>query len=45
MSIHVGELRETSWRPLAIGFAVALIIGLGSLVAIETMGLGAAIGA
>ena len=23
MSIHVGELRETSWRPLAIGFGVA----------------------
>ena len=45
MSIHVGELRETSWRPLAIGFGVALVIGLGSLVAIMTLGLGAAIGA
>jgi uncharacterized integral membrane protein (TIGR00698 family) len=45
MSIHVGELRETSWRPLAIGFGVALAIGLGSLVAIMTLGLGAAIGA
>ena len=44
MSIHLGELRETSWRPLAIGFAVALIVGLGSLVAIMTLGLGAAIG-
>jgi uncharacterized integral membrane protein (TIGR00698 family) len=44
MSIHLGELRETSWRPLAIGFAVALIVGLGSLVAIVTLGLGAAIG-
>jgi uncharacterized membrane protein YadS len=44
MSIHVGELRETSWRPLAIGFGVALVIGLGSLVAIMTLGLGAAIG-
>jgi uncharacterized membrane protein YadS len=45
MSIHLGELRETSWRPLAIGFAVALLVGLGSLVAIMTLGLGAAIGA
>jgi uncharacterized integral membrane protein (TIGR00698 family) len=45
MSIRLGELRETSWRPLAIGFAVALLVGLGSLVAIMTLGLGAAIGA
>jgi uncharacterized integral membrane protein (TIGR00698 family) len=44
MSIHVGELRETSWRPLAIGFAVALAVGLGSLLAIVTLGLGAGIG-
>jgi uncharacterized integral membrane protein (TIGR00698 family) len=44
MSIRLGELRETSWRPLAIGFAVALLVGLGSLVAIMTLGLGAAIG-
>jgi uncharacterized membrane protein YadS len=43
MSIHVGELRETSWRPLAVGFAVALIVGLGSLAAIVTIGLGGAI--
>jgi uncharacterized integral membrane protein (TIGR00698 family) len=43
MSIHLGELRETSWRPLAIGFAVALLVGLGSLVAITTLGLGSAI--
>jgi hypothetical protein len=43
MSIHVGELRETSWRPLAVGFAVALIVGLGSLAAIVTLGLGGAI--
>jgi hypothetical protein len=43
MSIHVGELRETSWRQLAVGFAVALAIGLGSLVAITTLGLGAGI--
>jgi uncharacterized integral membrane protein (TIGR00698 family) len=45
MSIRLGELRETSWRPLAIGFTVALLVGLGSLVAILTLGLGAAIGA
>ena len=44
MSIHVGELRETSWRPLAVGFAVALVVGLGSLVAIMSLGLGAGIG-
>jgi uncharacterized integral membrane protein (TIGR00698 family) len=44
MSIRVGELRETSWRPLAVGFAVALVVGLGSLVAIMSLGLGTAIG-
>ena len=44
MSIHLGELRETSWRPLAVGFAVAVIVGVSSLVAIMTLGLGAAIG-
>ena len=44
MSIHVGELRETSWRPLAIGFAVALAVGLGSLAAIVGLGLGAGLG-
>lgn len=43
MSIHVGELRETSWRPIAIGFAVAMMVGFGSLVAIVTLGLGGAI--
>ena len=41
MSIRVGELRETSWRPLAVGFSVALAVGLGSLVAITAFGLGA----
>jgi hypothetical protein len=44
MSIHVGELRETSWRPLAVGFAVAIVVGLGSLVAIMSLGLGTGIG-
>lgn len=44
MSIHVGELRETSWRPLTVGFAVAIVIGLGSLVAITSLGLGVGIG-
>ena len=43
MSIHVGELRETSWRPIAVGFAVAIVVGLGSLAAIVTLGLGGAI--
>lgn len=44
MSIRIGELRETSWRPLAIGFAVASTVGLGSLVAIVWLGLGTVIG-
>ena len=44
MSIRIGELRETSWRPLAVGFAVALVVGIGSLAAIQTLGLAAAIG-
>ncbi|HEV7604461.1 MAG TPA: putative sulfate exporter family transporter, partial [Candidatus Limnocylindrales bacterium] len=43
LSIRIGELRETSWRPLAIGFAVALIVGLGSLAAILWFGLGSVI--
>ena len=43
MSIHVGELRETSWRPLAVGFSVALVVGLGTLFLIVTLGLGAGI--
>ncbi len=44
LSIRVGELRETSWRPLAVGFSVALAIGLASLLAIIALGLGNAIG-
>ena len=43
MSIHVGELRETSWRPLAVGFSVAIAVGLGTLFVIATLGLGAGI--
>ena len=43
LSIRLGELRETSWRPFAIGFAVALVVGAGSLLAITGLGLGAAI--
>jgi len=35
------ELRETSWRPLAIGLGVAVIVGLGSLAVIDALGLGA----
>jgi uncharacterized integral membrane protein (TIGR00698 family) len=44
MSIRVGELRETSWRPIAVGFSVALAVGAGSLLAITTLSLGTAIG-
>ena len=43
MSIHVGELRETSWRPIAVGFTVAGVVGLGSLTAIVILGLRGAI--
>jgi uncharacterized integral membrane protein (TIGR00698 family) len=43
-TIRVAELRETSWRPLAVGFAVSLAVGIGSLAAIMTLGLGAGIG-
>jgi uncharacterized membrane protein YadS len=44
MSIRFAELRAISWRPLAVGFSVALVIGALSLVAITTLGLGRAIG-
>jgi uncharacterized integral membrane protein (TIGR00698 family) len=43
-STRFRELRETSWRPLAIGLGVAVIVGLGSLAAIDVLGLGAALG-
>lgn len=44
ISIRFGELRAISWRPLAVGFIVALTVGLTSLVAISALGLGDAIG-
>jgi uncharacterized integral membrane protein (TIGR00698 family) len=44
LSIRVGELRETSWRPIAVGFSVALGVGAGSLLAINVLDLGSAIG-
>jgi uncharacterized integral membrane protein (TIGR00698 family) len=44
LSIRVAEVRETSWRPLAIGFAVAVAIGVAALVALTTLGLGPALG-
>ena len=44
MSIRVGELRETSWRPIAVGFSVALAVGAGSLLAITGFDLGSALG-
>ena len=44
MSIRVGELQETSWRPFAVGLSVALAVGLGSLAVILALGLGTGIG-
>ncbi len=43
LSIRFGELREMSWRPIAVGFSVAFAIGVASLMAITTFGLGAAV--
>jgi uncharacterized integral membrane protein (TIGR00698 family) len=43
-STRFRELRETSWRPLAIGLGVAIFVGLGSLLAIDALGLGSALG-
>jgi uncharacterized integral membrane protein (TIGR00698 family) len=45
MSIRFGELRAISWRPLAVGFSVAMAVGALSLIAITALGLGRAIGA
>ena len=44
LSIRVGELRATSWRPFAVGLSVALAVGLGSLAVILVLGLGTGIG-
>lgn len=44
LSIRVGELRETSWRPIVVGFSVALAVGAGSLLAITGFDLGSALG-
>jgi uncharacterized integral membrane protein (TIGR00698 family) len=44
LSIRFGELRETSWRPIAVGFSVALGVGAVSLLAITALGLGAGFG-
>ncbi len=44
LSTHFRELRETSWRPLAIGLGVAIVVGLGSLAAIDLLGLASGLG-
>jgi uncharacterized membrane protein YadS len=44
LSIRFGELRAISWRPLAVGFTVALTVGMTSLAVISALGLGDAIG-
>ena len=44
LSTRFRDLRETSWRPLAIGLGVAVIVGLGSLAAIDLLGLGSDLG-
>jgi uncharacterized integral membrane protein (TIGR00698 family) len=44
LSIRWGELRETSWRPIAVGFCVALVVGAASLIAITGLGLGTRFG-
>jgi len=44
MTIRLGELRETSWRPIAVGFSVALGVGAASMVAITRLGLGSQFG-
>ena len=44
MSIRFGELREMSWRPIAVGFSVAFGVGAASLLAITALGLGPGFG-
>ncbi len=38
LSIRLGEIRATSWRPLAVGFSVAIAVGAGTLFAIAVLG-------
>ena len=44
LSIRLVDLRGTSWRPLAVGFSVAITVGILSLLAITTLGLGSDLG-
>jgi uncharacterized integral membrane protein (TIGR00698 family) len=44
LSIRFGDLREISWRPIAVGFSVALGIGVASLLAITALDLGTQFG-
>ena len=39
LSVHVGELRQTGPRALSVGFAAAIVIGVGTLAAIVAFGL------
>ena len=39
LSVRVGELRQTGPRALSVGFAAAIVIGLGTLAAIVAFGL------
>jgi uncharacterized membrane protein YadS len=43
LSIRFGELRELSWRPIAVGFSVAFGVAALSLGAITVLGLGTAV--
>jgi uncharacterized membrane protein YadS len=44
LSIRFSELREMSWRPIAVGFSVAFGVGVVSLLAISALGLGSQFG-
>ena len=39
LSVRIGELRSIGPRALAVGFGAAVIIGVGTLVAIVSLGL------
>ncbi len=41
LSVRVGDLRSVGSRPLLVGLGAAVIIGVATLVAIETLGLAA----